>query len=638
MSSLIVEEWRDLWSFKAEFMLVGFAYVFATTNFLNLPRLILENGGLAFVSAYGVALLAVVLPIIVLEMTVGQLTGRGPVQALHNICPVFKGVGVSQVLFSLAIMACMARFVAFLMLYLFHLFWTVVDDRPGLPWLHCKNFPELQSHPCREAGAISNITNQMSLSAVHEESSLAQFMRAIDNPSSSIADVGRFQLYLLVGQGVVWAIVFLAICFGVRWLGKVIVLTFLVPLALLLALFCRSMLLSGAFSVFEQVYAITDWERLLDYVVWKTAVEQAVLATGIGFGVFITIGSYNKRSNNLVGDSVLLLLVHSLLTVLEVSAVFGLVGFISARTGLSPLQLLDKGENQMWHFLAYLSYISNTKLFTGIALFMCICVLLNIFYLLSLNILATLEDALGEKWSRCFPRFCLALFVALIGCAFGLYFTTSAGRHAYELATGYLRYLTLWAILTFELLAVSWFYCAHGLGKDLRNMLQTGCCWCFGHFLLLMTYLLPAVPVAIATLNVMAYSFETYSEEVRNWPWSEIVGAAIAFVPLLPIPLFALFVVCASCRRSKSQSKAKRFAEAFHSPLRYENLKATASSAPGASAYSTARAGTSPRYTAAAPGYVLLPQAPLAEPEDAYNEAFAAGTASTIAESRQSHR
>jgi hypothetical protein len=48
MSSLIVEEWRDLWSFKAEFMLVGLSYVFATTNFLNLPRLVLDNGGCEF--------------------------------------------------------------------------------------------------------------------------------------------------------------------------------------------------------------------------------------------------------------------------------------------------------------------------------------------------------------------------------------------------------------------------------------------------------------------------------------------------------------------------------------------------------------------------------------------------------------
>ena len=45
MSSLIVEEWRDLWSFKAEFLIAAFAYLFATTNFLNLPKLVLDNGG-----------------------------------------------------------------------------------------------------------------------------------------------------------------------------------------------------------------------------------------------------------------------------------------------------------------------------------------------------------------------------------------------------------------------------------------------------------------------------------------------------------------------------------------------------------------------------------------------------------------
>jgi SNF family Na+-dependent transporter len=37
------------------------------------------------------------------------------------------------------------------------------------------------------------------------------------------------------------------------------------------------------------------------FQLWKTAIEQAILATGVGFGAFITIGSYNKRSNNLVG-------------------------------------------------------------------------------------------------------------------------------------------------------------------------------------------------------------------------------------------------------------------------------------------------------------------------------------------------
>lgn len=45
-------------------------------------------------------------------------------------------------------------------------------------------------------------------------------------------------------------------------------------------------------------------------------------------------------------------------------------------------------------------------------------------YLLSLSVLATLEDALGDRWSRCFPRFILALFVCSLTFAISLYFAT----------------------------------------------------------------------------------------------------------------------------------------------------------------------------------------------------------------------
>uniref|UniRef100_A0A914DUF0 Uncharacterized protein n=1 Tax=Acrobeloides nanus TaxID=290746 RepID=A0A914DUF0_9BILA len=561
-----------------------------------------------------------------MELSVGQLTGRAPVQALYNICPVFKGVGVSQILLSLLVMAYMTRYLAWLMLYVFHLFWTVIDERPGLPWLHCKNFPELQNKPCREAGAIANFSHQAhtKLSAVHDESSLSQFMRTLENPKSSIAEFGEFQYYILAAQGLVWIVVFAAICFGVRWLGKVMYSTFLIPLSLLIVCFTRAFFLQGAWEMFERFYAVTNWEVLIDsnaHMVWKAAVEQAILATGIGFGAFITIGSYNKRSANLVRDSIAVLFGHACITALQVATIICFVGFISLRTGLDPKELISQGENQMWHILTYISYMPNLKVWTGIILFMSIFVLLNIFYLLSLNILASLEDALGEKWSRCFPRFCLALLVAIFGFGSSLYFATQAGKYAYELTSGYLKYITLWTILAFELLAISWFYCAHSLGKDLKSMLHNTCCWCLGHFLLYFTYLLPVIPIAIAVLNVMGYNYEEYREEIRNWPYSEYVGIAIAVVPLLPIPLFAFFTLCRNCSHGPGVTKAQRLRYSFRSPMRYEIIKNSgsgASSTRGLHRDHTA----SPRYISSAPGYVLLPQAPLAEPEpdnDMYN-------------------
>ena len=77
---------------------------------------------------------------------------------------------------------------------------------------------------------------------------------------------------------------------------------------------------------------------------------------------------------------------------------------------------LNKGENQFRQILVYFSFIPHTKIFTGILLFLASFSLLNILvslpfirklkfmyflkFILSFGVLATIEDALGEKWSK----------------------------------------------------------------------------------------------------------------------------------------------------------------------------------------------------------------------------------------------
>ncbi|VDK70829.1 unnamed protein product [Litomosoides sigmodontis] len=591
MTSMLVEEWRDLWSTKVDMIVASIAYVFATTNFLNLPGLILRNGGLVFVAAYGASLLVCVLPVIVMEFSVGQLVGRAPVQALYNICPIFKGVGIAQVIFSLFVLAHMTRYLAWLMLYLFHLFWAILAGRPGLPWLHCKSFPELQALPCEEAGSVANLTyaNATKLSTLSAHSSLVQFMTMLERPSSNIAETGHLQYYILTSMGVVWLLVFLGTCFGL------IHFTFIMPVVLLCLLLVRALTLQGFPDILMKFYETTDWQRITDYLVWKAAIEQAVVATGIGFGAFITIASYNKRTNNLVGDAWVILFGHAVLTLTQVLVILGFLGHLSVRLGLQPIELLDRGESQMWHILAYMSYIPDIRTWTAILLFMCIFVLLNIF-----------ANACGEKSSRCFPRFVLVFFICCDVFGIGFYFATQGGRYAYELVGGYLRYVTLWIILFFEIIAVGWFYCAHRLGNDLHTMLRRTCCWCLGHFILYFIYLLPVIPAAIAALNLIDYDYSTYSSGIHEWKYSEVLGWTIALVPLLPIPLFMQFRICRTCVKGPGVTKWQKLKNAISSPLPYEVIRTSASS-------------VMRRYSSDTPGYVLLPQAPLAQPE-VFNE------------------
>lgn len=122
----------------------------------------------------------------------------------------------------------------------------------------------------------------------------------MERPSESIADFKDFQYPILIAQGAIWIAIFVAICFGVRFVGKTVAFVLMLAFSSLLVFFLRSATLGGVTEILEIYWKATDWEKLADYQVWRLAIEQAILGTGIGYGAFITMSSYMKRSNNLV--------------------------------------------------------------------------------------------------------------------------------------------------------------------------------------------------------------------------------------------------------------------------------------------------------------------------------------------------
>ncbi|VDO94078.1 unnamed protein product [Soboliphyme baturini] len=88
-STFIIEEWRDLWVHKSDFLIICFAYVFSFSDFVNLPKMVAENGGGAFAIAYLVSTFVCCLPLVVTELTVGQYCTKAPPQAMKNMCPLF---------------------------------------------------------------------------------------------------------------------------------------------------------------------------------------------------------------------------------------------------------------------------------------------------------------------------------------------------------------------------------------------------------------------------------------------------------------------------------------------------------------------------------------------------------------------
>lgn len=59
---------------------------------------------------------------------------------LFPLSVIVPGVGIAQVIFSLFVLAHMTRYLAWLLLYLFHLFWAILAGRPGQYLLRLTTF------------------------------------------------------------------------------------------------------------------------------------------------------------------------------------------------------------------------------------------------------------------------------------------------------------------------------------------------------------------------------------------------------------------------------------------------------------------------------------------------------------------
>lgn len=66
-----------------------------------------------------------------MELAVGQYTGRGPIGALGQLCPLFKGAGMASVIVSFIMSTYYSVIIAYAIFYLFSSF------RSDMPWADC---------------------------------------------------------------------------------------------------------------------------------------------------------------------------------------------------------------------------------------------------------------------------------------------------------------------------------------------------------------------------------------------------------------------------------------------------------------------------------------------------------------------
>ncbi|KAK1998234.1 Sodium:neurotransmitter symporter family protein [Colletotrichum falcatum] len=302
------EDGRDAWPSRASFLLASMGGCAGMGNLLRYPSQVYNNHGLQWYIPYLMAVFIVAIPVLVLEIAIGQAYRGGSVVAYNNVNQRLKGTGLSLLYVGFVVTPYFVVNLAWIMSYFRHSFTS------PLPW----------------TGRGAEFFNRDVVANVDPvEGSLTA-------DGASVLDYTQYPGIALIGETTGWAaftffLMWVSIFRGVGLTGRVVYFTMGLPIVVTIILIGRSVSLENAGEGVKLYFATWRGGELAKGTVWQTACGQVFFSTGVGFGYFTSYASYNRQYSNAVMDSILIVCSNVLFENIAAFAVFGVVGYLGMR-------------------------------------------------------------------------------------------------------------------------------------------------------------------------------------------------------------------------------------------------------------------------------------------------------------------
>uniref|UniRef100_A0AAX7UKH8 Transporter n=1 Tax=Astatotilapia calliptera TaxID=8154 RepID=A0AAX7UKH8_ASTCA len=296
---------RPKWDNKAQYILTCVGFCIGLGNVWRFPYLCQSHGGGAFLIPYLILLVLEGMPLLLLEIAIGQRLRKGSVGVWRAISPYLTGVGIGSMLVSFMVALYYNTLIAWIMWYFFNSF------QDPLPWTNC---------PLNE--------NRTGFIPECQQSSTVDyyFYRVTLNASNSIADSGGLQWPIIICLLAAWTVVCICCIRGISTSGKAVYITAILPYIVLAIFLIRGLTLKGALSGIKFLFT-PDVEELMNPTTWLDAGAQVFYAFGLAWGGLISFSSYNPVHNNCVQDSVILSVVTGLTSVYAATVTYSIIGF-----------------------------------------------------------------------------------------------------------------------------------------------------------------------------------------------------------------------------------------------------------------------------------------------------------------------
>ncbi|XP_046544144.1 sodium- and chloride-dependent glycine transporter 1-like [Haliotis rubra] len=536
---------REEWTRKREYILSLLGYAVGLGSLWRFPYLCNRNGGGAFLIPYFIGIITCSVPLFFLEITISQFSSRSAAH-VWVLCPLFKGIGISQVMASSFGSVLYNVIVSWSIYYIYKSFSSV------LPWTTCDNW--WNTPLCvNKLGNVSSISVSQA-NSTHLDDERLQYsswrkanvtLTASEEfwqygtlrVSSGINKFGSVQGDLLLCNLASWVVVFFCLMKGVKSMGKVVYVTALIPYILLTVLLIRSCMMPGAGEGI--VYFLRpDFSRLASVQVWLETLLQGFYSTSVTYGGLITMSSYNNFNNRLLKDLVIVTVVGQASSIFCGLVVFSTLGFMAHQAQIPISEVVSSGSG-----LGFIIYPEAIALLPVPQLW-AVLFFLMLFAMGIDSLFGETETTIAgitDLWTQYLQgrRMWVTAGVCLASFVVSIPFVTEGGIYLFQLLDWYTSSFSVLLIGCLECVVINWIYGSRRLSNDIEMM--TG-----RRFPLLLkimsTYLTPFILFASLTCSLFLYDPPSYGEYI--YPESaKVIGIMVAVVLTLPIPVTLVYQV-----------------------------------------------------------------------------------------------
>ena len=473
------------WPSRTIFILAAIGSAAGLGNLWRFPALAFEHGGGAFVVAIIVANLLIGIPLLLLEVGLGQKMQKGTPDAFGAIKKSFRYVGWAALTFGFLVLSYYMAVVAWGIDYLGSAF--------TLAW---------------------------------GDDTKAFFFENVLQLSEGVGTIGGFSFPVLAAFIAGWVIVYFIVWKGVKSVSKVVKWSATLPFAILFILVIRALTLDGAGAGIA-TYLIPQWSSLLDPQLWLAAFSQVFFSLSLAFGIMVAYASLNKRETEIVGSVIWIAAGNFVVSFLSGLVVFGTLGYMALQQGVELSEVVAGGPSLVFVvFPAAISLLPALNALFAVIFF-------GMLLLLAIDSAFSLLEALATTFRERYPHVPtekIAFVLCVVTAFVGLIFTTKAGLYYLDIVDHFVVNYGLVTIGFIEAVIIGWLWKFDAFVDYLNehSHIKVG-----SLFKVAIRYIIPVFLGFLLIWNViheLRTPYEGYPIEALIW---------LGVVPLLLVPVVA---------------------------------------------------------------------------------------------------